>query len=121
MAYATLVQLAEYMGVLPETLSPDAARLLERASELVDFYTCGNSSRASELQEPYLVKAVCAQVKKWLESGEGEDTERIESYSIGKVSVRYAAGASQKAQPLSDAATRHLWLGGLLNRRGRAL
>lgn len=120
MAYATLDDLAEYLGVEKEDLPPDADRLLERSSELIDYATIGKAEPNKDRFTDMLRLATCAQVEMWV--SEGEDVAirgPIQSFSLGKWSVTYASsgGSSSNSQPqLAPRARHYLMLAGLLYR-----
>lgn len=70
-AYATVEELQAYLRASqPPT---DAERLLERASELIDYATLYRAAAATERHAEDLKRAVCAQVEFWLEAGEAVD------------------------------------------------
>lgn len=117
MAYATEQDLADYLGVSLADLPDDAERLLERASEDIDYYTLG---RATQSEATKL--ATCAQIEMWLEVGEETDIRgALQSFSIGRWSATYAgaaggAGSGGGPPALAPRARRHLLLAGLLYR-----
>lgn len=81
-AYATEAQLGEWVGDLV-TVPADAARLLVRASALIDgtvrgqytVDTAGIPTDADIAQA--LADAVCAQVEQWIEVGEHNDIDGL--------------------------------------------
>lgn len=85
--YADSAALAAYLGA---SAPADAARLLERASDLMDATCIGAYAVDAEgiPSEPAvaaaLSQAVCAQVELWLEAGEGNDVDGLAgtSYSL---------------------------------------
>lgn len=124
MAYATTTQLTAYLPA--GTVVADAARLLDRASELIDEITKGNASEAwngwpnsagfwfpAYLNAAYraaLVKATCAQVEFWLEVGEEHDVAGLQgSLAAGKLNI------SQLPAQLGQRARRALSSVNLLN------
>ncbi len=120
-AYATGEQLADYTGA-PQPV--DAARLLARASELVndhtltavyDIDTDGNPTRSDVVDA--LRKAVCAQVEFWVASDEEDDIlGPLQGMSSGATQQQYGAGEN-RATPmyLAPRAARHLRAGGLMS------
>ena len=120
MAYATVQDLADYLGVSEADLPADAERLLQRASEEIDYWTLGQAtpSEATRL-------AVCAQVEWWLQLRETLGTElagldNIRSISLGKWSMTFGDGASGGMRGLAPRARQYLLLAGLLFRGVRA-
>ena len=83
--YATREDLKEYLELTDADLPSDIDRLLQRASELLDYAT-RNRLRGGETA----VKASCAQVEFWLSADESMDIlGKIKSFSIGKFSLNY--------------------------------
>lgn len=118
MAYATKADLAAYLGVSEADLPPDADRLLERASELIDYVTMGRAD--AEAHADTLRRATCAQAEMWI--SEGEDVAirgPIRSFSLGKWSVTYGDGrqsGGDRQPELAPRARQALALAGLLYR-----
>lgn len=102
--YATVEQLAaDPWGLTP----PDAARLLVRASEIIDqalrtaIYavdTAGAPTNAAVIQ--VLADATCAQVEYW-ETGDEEDDilGPVESISLAGMSMMFNARAGGRQSP----------------------
>jgi hypothetical protein len=125
-AYATTAQLADYLDVHESVLPMDAARLLERATELVQYATLTGvpvpeDSEEVPVDEDVLTvtetlqiacqKAVCAQVEYWIEQGEGAAISGpVKSFSIGKFSMQ------GEIPTLAPRARQFLVLAGLLYR-----
>lgn len=122
--YATLSELAEFLGTTVEELDDDSDRLIERASDLIRAATLGRSDLVEETDTEamvYLKKACCAQVEYWGISGESTAyISGIESYSIGKVSVKMGssggASGTTGTTGLCTRAHQCLMLAGLLYR-----
>lgn len=127
MSYATLQQLTDYLhgaGSSTGLLPADAARLLERASELVQDSTITAVYSADSLGNPThtatqtaFANAVSAQVEYWLAGDEEDDVMGpLQGASVGSQQQQYGAGAN-RATPmyLAPRAARHLRLGGLMN------
>lgn len=113
-AYATADELAAYTG---GTAPADAARLLTRASELIDEVTRGRapSAWADPLPDPLtadqaaLRDAACAQVEFWMSFGEDHDVEGVRgSVTTGAVTI------AQLPDTLAVRAARTLRNAGLL-------
>lgn len=120
-SYGSTADLAAYLYVEESTLDADCARLLERASELIDHYTLHryNTSAVSvdlATQTEAMKKATCAQVEFWLAKGEAEDISGpIEGYTVGKVQVQFGAGSNRLAPlRLAPRARQALLAAGLL-------
>lgn len=122
MAYATPEQLGTYLegGTVPE----DAARLLGRASELVDDYTAAAvydvDGAGAPTYQPVidgLRDATCAQVEFWLTGDEEDDIlGPLQGVSVGGLQLQYGAGEN-RATPmyLAPRAARTLRRAGLLS------
>lgn len=115
MAYATKDDVALYTGRDPSDLPTDIDRMLERASELIDFVTLGRLVDNADTEALEAArKAVCAQVEYWLAAGEEQDiTGPVQGVSLGSLRVDYGP---MSAKDLAPRAKRHLWLAGLLYR-----
>lgn len=112
-AYALVSDLATYLGVEESTLSTDSSRLLDRASELVDYYALGRIDATNTDHIAAAVSAVCAQVEYWQNQGEDEDLKRpISGYATGKTQVQFADGGSHSR--LAPRARQALLKAGLL-------
>lgn len=114
-AYATEAALTAYLPSSVDTV-PDADRLLERASELLDdkvrrpFALAAGLPTDTEIATA-LEQACCAQVEYWLDVGEEHDIEGLHhrQVSIGHLSM-------QSLPPeLGPRAQRILALAGLLS------
>lgn len=120
-AYATTADLAEYLGITEGDLPADAARLLDHASEVVDYLTLKRIDTTRQQDMDAAASATCAQVEFWIENGEGAEFQgNVKSYSIGKTSVTFASGSDGGGSDTKFAprAIRTLKLAGLLNRTG---
>jgi len=114
MAYANVSELEEYTG---QDAPDDAERLLERASELIDYYTLRRIDTDEEEHAEATKKAVCAQVERWSEVGEDDITGPVQGLTIGSFQVQFGAGANRVTPPvLAERARRELQKVGLLNR-----
>lgn len=100
MPYATVEQLTAYLGVPAPT---DAARLLDRASELIRdetrlavyaVNTAGSPTDATVVDG--FADATCAQVEYWLASDE-EDAilGPVQGIAVGGMQVHYGAGENR--------------------------
>lgn len=110
-AHATSSQLADWIGV---AVPPDAQRLLDRASRLVDGkvttgYKVDDAGVPTDVRvRDGLRDATCAQVEFWLGVGEEHDVEGVR----GEIST---PGASFTLPPeLGRRARRELVLAGLM-------
>lgn len=113
--YATRQDVADYLHVDPAKLpeDEDLLRQIERASELVDYYTLGKATEGNEA----VTKAVCAQLEYWIGTGEETDSgsgDQVRSYSIGSLRIDYATKGDTKS--LAPRAYRILMNEGLLYR-----
>lgn len=111
MAYATITELASYLGIPEADLPPDANRQLQQASMLVDYATMNRTSLAENADTAK--KATIAQVEFWMEAGEESDiygAKNFRSHSIGGVSIQ------GRISELAPRAKRILSIEGLLYR-----
>src|SRR5690606_40487412 len=114
MAYATVQDLADYLGVSEADLPADAERLLQRASEKIDSWTLGRASEGEATKQ-----ATCAQVAWWLQLRDTLGTElagldNLRSVSLGKWSMTFGDGASGGGmRGLAPRARQYLLLAGL--------
>ena len=68
--YATLADLADYLGVVESDLDSNSTRLLKRASELMQQLTQDNYDSTNDDHVEAMKLATCAQVELWQSSGE---------------------------------------------------
>ena len=118
--YASIADLEAYLGV---TAPADAAGMILRASDLIDAVTYNRidvtDADAGDAWAIAARKAVCAQVKHWIDNGESAGTEGIiASKTVSKTSVSYVQGstAGNGHPELSPIARRVLLSAGLLYR-----
>ena len=118
MPYATTSELADYLGIDEADLPGDADRLLERASELIDYYVLPNSIDTTETyQEEAARKATMAQYEYWSELGDELGiTSRVESISISKFSVSSSGDEGPSLTELAPRAKQALIKVGLFSR-----
>jgi hypothetical protein len=120
-AYATGEQLADYTG---SPQPADAARLLARASELVNDHTVtavydtdtdGNPTGTVVVEA--FRKATCAQVEFWLAGDEEDDVlGPLEAQPTGTGNQTYGSGTNRVTPMyLAPRAARHLRAAGLLD------
>lgn len=110
MAYATTTDLAGYLGIAETSLPTDANRLLDRASEFVDYITFNRIDSTNTTHLDRAKNATCAQVEYWI----GID----ESMDIVGSPDRFSAGSFSydgKLAELAPRAKRILLHAGLLN------
>jgi hypothetical protein len=121
MAYATLAQLASYLGVAQSALPSNANILLDRASDLIDYITLGRIEIADAEQAAVAQKATCQQVEYMIEYGEiDKDENAYKSVSIGTFSATFG-DKSSGMKTLSPRARRTLFLAGMLYRGVRMI
>lgn len=110
MAYATATELANYLGVLEADLPNDVDRLLERASDLIDYYTLGRITAGETA-----TKATVRQYEWWAQFDEFNTQQFFSSISIGPFSASNASGSNNSGPPeLAPRARQVLFLEGLL-------
>ena len=116
MVYATTTELAGYLGVDETELPDDASRLLERASEFMDYVTLNRIDDTETDQAEAARKATCAQIEYWQELG-GDELglmSKINTISIGEFSMSGGSGSGSDIAQLADRAQHYLFLEGLL-------
>lgn len=114
MPYATPQDLAEYLAVGVDDLPADVERLLERASEAVDYLTLGRVDPGNAEHAEAAKLATCAQVESWLETEEvGEKQGAVKRFTIGRFSMDFG---DQGVPQVAPRARRYLLLAGLLYR-----
>jgi hypothetical protein len=126
MAYATTEQLGAYLSGDPETpavVPEDAARLLVRASDLIDDHTAAAvydvDAAGAPTYQPVieaLANATCAQVEYWLTGDEEDDIlGPTQGVSLAGMQMQYGAGENRVTPMyLAPRAARHLRRAGLL-------
>ena len=117
MAYATTAQLAEYLGVQVADLPDDADRLLDRASELIDYYTLFRIDEDDNDQTEAARQATMAQYEWWAEIGDelGIMSE-IMQMSIGSFSTQLKTGGNREMSQVAPRAKQYLLKEGLTYR-----
>src|SRR5690606_558847 len=114
MAYATPQDLAEYLAAGPSQLPADVERLLERASEAVDYLTLGCVDPSNPEHLEAARKATCAQVEAWMQTDEvGDKHGAVKSVSIGRFSIDFGEAGVPQVAPRTR---RYLLLAGLMYR-----
>jgi hypothetical protein len=98
-AYADAADLMAYLHVTEDALPADYERLLERASEDIDFYIQPNiidTTNASQME--LVVKATCAQVEYINNVGEDKTAYEgsVSAELVGRTMITYAAGSGGK-------------------------
>lgn len=100
MAYATRSELADYLGVNQADLSDDAGRLLDRATELIDYYTRHRIDTDDSDHAEVAQKAVCAQVEWWIDNNDELALKSlVQNYSSGDYSVSFQKGGLPELAP----------------------
>ncbi len=112
MAYATTTELSTYTGIPESDLPDDSDRLLERASDIIDYLVKIDYTESDYTDE--LRDATCAQVEYWLSMGEEIDyTQFPHNFSIGSFSMGSGTG-NQNINPYAPRMYRILLSAGLL-------
>lgn len=126
MAHATTEQLGSYLSAdqeTPATVPADAARLLVRASELIDDHTAAAWYDVDADDQPTdatviagFRDATCAQVEYWLTADEEDDVlGPTQGASIGGMQQQYGSGVNRVTPMyLAPRAARHLRNAGLM-------
>lgn len=131
MAYATGAELQAYLG--GASLPSDASRLLNRASDLIDYATFGKINQTNAEQMLTAKNATCAQVEYWINVGEQIDIagsqSQFDSISIGTFQMSKSTSSNSKSKSsgtsqtdaIAPRAKRILFLGGMLYRGVRMI
>lgn len=99
MAYATVADLAEWTGK-SEAQIPDAARLLERASETVDYLTQKLAVASDPDTAEVLRRATCAQAEFFCVRGEEMDMQGVvRKQQVGRVSTEFGGEGDVRISP----------------------
>lgn len=122
MAYATLAQLAAFMGVAEGDLPANAAVLLDRASDLIDTASRMRAAGASTGPAAALItNAAAAQAEYWIRNPQADDVDvsgGVTSYRAGSVAVTRDSGSvgagSTLASRLAPRARDYLFRAGVL-------
>ena len=114
MAHASTAQLAEWLDVEEEDLVEGAARLLDRATDVIDDAVVSPYVTDAEDVLAALADATCAQVEFWLEVGEEHDV----TGQRGQIAIGGQGGLAISRLPstLAPRARRALALENLLSR-----
>jgi hypothetical protein len=115
-AFATAADLTAYLPASAVLDADDAARILDRATEVVaeavttGYYVDDNGNATDDSVIEALRKACCAQVEQWLEVGEEND---ISGYSRSATMSVGGLNLSELPSTLAPRARRTLRLAGL--------
>jgi hypothetical protein len=110
MAYATTTELADYLGVQEADLPDDVERLLERASDLIDYYTLGRIEAGETASD-----ATVRQYEWWSQFDEFNTQQFFSEISIGPFSASNRGQNAGGGPPeLAPRARQVLFLAGLL-------
>lgn len=116
MAYATTSQLATYLGVPVSSLPSNASTLLDRASDVIEYYTLGRIDVTDTEQATVAQKATCQQVEYVITFGETDSTDsKYKSIGIGSFTATFDETGGQM-MTLSPRARRTLYIAGMLYR-----
>ena len=116
MAYATLADLAEYLGVQEFELDENSQRLIFCASMLIDMYTLGKINVNNYLHMEAAKLATCAQVEFWQATGDPMGVlSTFNSLSLGSFSATLSNTQNTSSNlPLAPRAYQALFMEGLL-------
>jgi len=116
MAYATLTDLAEYLGVQEFELDKNSQQLIFYASMLIDIYTLGRINTNNERHMNAAKLAVCAQVEFWQATGDPMGVlSTFNSLSLGSFSATLSNTQNSPSNlPLAPRAYQALFMEGLL-------
>ncbi len=111
MAYATIEDIGYYTGINEVDLPGDIDRLIDRADDVIDFYSKQPIDTDKELHATAAKKAVSAQIEYWLNVGEDVDAMEINQFSIGSFSM---SNSNEQFKKLAPRAYRYLQQAGLM-------
>jgi len=116
MSYATLADLASYLGVQEFELDDNSQRLLDCASMLIDMYTLGKVDANNPNHMEAAKLATCAQVEFWQATGDPLGVlSMFGSLSLGSFSASLGSTQnSPSSMPLAPRAYQALFMEGLL-------
>lgn len=106
--YATLTDLAEYMGIKEEELPKGTNIMLRRASELIGIAMRDNYNPKYETHVEAAKLATCSQCQNWIETNVSPVSNgNVSSYSLGELSVTYS-DVEKFSNKLCTSAVRYL-------------
>lgn len=106
--YATLADLAEYMGIKEEELPKGTNIMLRRASELIGIAMRSNYNPKYETHVEAAKLATCSQCQNWIETNMSPVSNgNISSYSLGELSITYS-DVDKCSNKLCSTSTRYL-------------
>lgn len=106
--YATLTDLAEYMGIKEEELPKGTNIMLRRASELIGIAMRDNYNPKYESHVEAAKLATCSQCQNWIETNVSPVSNgNVSSYSLGELSVTYS-DVEKFSNKLCTSAVRYL-------------
>lgn len=112
MTYTDVVSLADYLSVDENDLPDDVDRMIERASQYIDFVTRNRISPYKDRHLDTAEIATNAQIEYWLQTGDEVGIlQAFDSVDIGQVSLR----KSEKLPELAPRAYQILFLEGLVS------
>lgn len=114
MSYTTVVGISEYMSVDEEDLPNDINRMIDRASDLIDYYSLGKIDETDSRHIEVAKKATNAQVEYWLNTNDELNIMHVFQglQAGGDISI----DREGKLEELAPRARQALLLGGLLNK-----
>lgn len=114
MGYTTVVGISEYMSVDEEDLPNDINRMIDRASDLIDYYSLGNVDSDNSRHIEVAKKATNAQVEFWLNTNDELNIMHVFQgiQAGGDISI----DRDGQLPELAPRARQALVLGGLYNR-----
>ena len=106
--FATIDDLAEYMGKDKEELPKGTNILLKRASEMIQIAMKNNYNPENENHVEVVKFATCAQCQDWIENEvSAVSNNNVSSYSLGELSITYS-DVDKLSNKLSITASRYL-------------
>lgn len=116
MSYATLADLASYLGVNEFELDNNSQRLLDCASMLIDMYTLGKIDADNPNHMEAAKLATCAQVEFWQATGDPLGVmSTFSNLSLGSFSASLNNAQNTSSNlPLAPRAYQVLFMEGLL-------
>lgn len=128
--YATPQNVADYMGVPLSSLPSDIDRLIDRATDLIDYVVMNRirlfylNADKTEIEDEtireYVQKATSSQVEYYINNGEQTDESQlsgISAFRVGNFNMSLGGSSAENSLPvLAPRCKRYLFLGGLLYR-----
>lgn len=109
MAYATLTDLINFMGVSQDALPTNVQTLLNRANDIIEGKISRNYNPKREKHVNAAKNAVCAQTQFWIDNNVSPSSDgSVTGYSLGDLSMSYDANSRKAASSICPLAKDYL-------------